>query len=135
MKRTRERHVEGGREILDPTPMSPPVGYKRQPTLSEQVRQMVVLERIRALQEMEETEEEADDFEIEDGFEPISKYENEHMPSIRELKRRANEINEQIERAKLEKLKNRLEDEIGKKRAPKAPASKTSGDVSDEAPV
>lgn len=115
MKRTNQRHQDG-REKLNPVPMSPPVGFKRQPSLSEQVRQMVVLERIRALQEMEETEEEADDFDVDDDMEPISKYENEHMPSIRELKARAQEINDQIERAKLEKLKNRLTDNLKQKR-------------------
>lgn len=62
---------ELGREIPDPTPMQPPVGYKRAPTLAEQIRAMVRSEKLR--QEVEaagaESFEEADDFEVGDDFE------------------------------------------------------------------
>lgn len=71
-----------GREIPDPTPMAPPVGYNRQPSLSEQIRAMVRSERL--AQEVAaagyETFEEADDFDVGDDFEPSSPYEGNFDP-------------------------------------------------------
>lgn len=81
------RHDENGREILNPTPMQPPLGYKKTLSLSEQIRQQV-----RAFKHMEdnepETEEEADDFEIEDDPQPESRWENDMIPSIKESRAR-----------------------------------------------
>lgn len=56
-----------GYEIPDPTPMAPPVGFKRQVPLHERIRAMVQHEylRARALEEVE-TPEEADDFLVPD---------------------------------------------------------------------
>lgn len=64
-------HDERGREIPDPTPMQPPVGYNRQPSLSEQIRAMVVSEKLRLEAQAAglETFEEADDFDVGDDFE------------------------------------------------------------------
>lgn len=64
-------HDSRGREIPDPTPMQPPVGYNPQPSLAQQIRQMVVSERL-AMEAREagaETFEEADDFDVGDDFE------------------------------------------------------------------
>lgn len=63
-------HDDYGRELPDPVPMAPPVGYTRQPSLSEQIRAMVVSEQLRAaaMAAGEETFEEADDFDIGDEF-------------------------------------------------------------------
>lgn len=76
-----------GREILNPTPMQPPLGYKPVPSLAEQVRQ-----QIRAYKHLDdnepETEEEADDFEIEDDPMPPSRWENDLIPSIKETRAR-----------------------------------------------
>lgn len=73
-----------GREILDPVPMAPPLGYKRQPTLTERIRDMVRSEHVRlaALQAGAETFEEADDFEVGDDYEelPRSLYEEVFDP-------------------------------------------------------
>lgn len=64
-------HDEAGREIPDPNPMQPPVGYNRQPSLAEQIRAAVVSEKLRevALAAGVETFEEADDFDVGDDFE------------------------------------------------------------------
>lgn len=101
MKKSDARHDEHGREILDPTPMQPPLGYKKTPTLSEQIAQQVRRMKLELLQDdsVQETDEEADDFEVGDDFEPLSPHENDHMPSIKELKKRAQEINAQIKEA------------------------------------
>lgn len=68
---------ERGREVPDPEPMQPPVGYNRQPSLSEQMRAMILSERLarEAAEAGLETFEEADDFEIGDDFE-----EERHSP-------------------------------------------------------
>lgn len=85
------RHNEDGHEILNPTPMQPPLNYRAQPSLAEQIRQQV--RAYAALQDMEpETEEEADDFEIEDDPQPISRWENDMIPSIKETRARAREL-------------------------------------------
>lgn len=65
------------RYIPDPTPVAPPVGYVRQPSLAEQIRTMVRSERLRLEVEAAgaETFEEADDFEVGDDYDPDSPYE------------------------------------------------------------
>lgn len=77
-------HDPAGREIPDSTPMQPPVGYNRQPSLAEQIRAMVVSEKLRAEAAAAglESFEEADDFEVGDDFEhlPASAYEANFDP-------------------------------------------------------
>lgn len=80
-----------GREVPDPTPMAPPIGYKRTPSLAEQIREMVRSERLamEAAAAGFESFEEADDFEVGDDFDPSSPYEEQFEPTpIPELKRR-----------------------------------------------
>lgn len=62
---------EDGKEIPDPTPMAPPLGFKKQDSLAVQIRQMILSERLaqEAREYGGETFEEADDFEIGDDFE------------------------------------------------------------------
>lgn len=63
-------HDQQGREIPDPTPMQPPLGYKRQDTLAMQMRQMIISDRLarEAAAAGAETFEEADDFEVGDDW-------------------------------------------------------------------
>lgn len=99
-----ERHDEFGQEILDPTPMQPPLGYKKTPSLSEQILQQVRMAKLMDENEdLDETEEEADDFEIGDDYEPLSQYENDHIPKIAVLKEQARKINTAIKKAQNEK--------------------------------
>jgi len=133
MKFAKQRHNSRGEEILDPTPMQPPLGYRRAPTLAEQIRQQVLAAKIEALDELKETEEEADDFNIDDDFEPFSPHENDGMPSIKELKKRATEIQNQIKQRNLSKLREQLEIEIENKRGGSAaPLPTTSSTVKPE---
>lgn len=66
------------REKPDPIPMQPPIGYKKSPSLSEQIRAMVRSEQLArdlAAQGVE-TFEEADDFDIpDDPVDPSTPYE------------------------------------------------------------
>jgi len=90
----RNRHTEDGKEILNPTPIQPPLGYNPAPSLIETVRQQV--RQMKHLDDDEpESEEEADDFEIEDDPPIISRWENDMIPSIKEVKKRAAELEEQ----------------------------------------
>lgn len=74
---------EKGQEILDPTPMAPPVGFIKQPSMIENIRNMVRSEYLRQATEKAGAEsfEEADDFEV-DEFDPSSPYEEIFDPPI-----------------------------------------------------
>lgn len=109
MKYSIERHTKEGAERLSPTPMQPPLGYKRAPSLAEQIRQQVLAAKLEELSHLEETDEEADDFNVGEDFEPSSPHENDGMPTIRELKIRAQEINREIERQNTERLYKEVE--------------------------
>lgn len=84
-----------GRELADPTPMAPPVGYNPQPTLVDQMRAMIMGERMRIAAEEAgmETFEEADDFEMDEDPFPRSRHEDEFdAPTpARELRKRERE--------------------------------------------
>lgn len=71
-----------GREMVSPLPIAPPIGYKKSPTLAEQIRAMVVSEKLRqeALAAGAETFEEADDFDVGDDYDPTSPYEVDFDP-------------------------------------------------------
>lgn len=91
------RFDENGHEILNPTPMQPPLGFKPIPSLVEQIRMQV--RQLKHLDDMEpETEEEADDFEIDDDPTPQSRWENDMIPSIKETRARIRALEEQEKR-------------------------------------
>lgn len=115
-KRSEAKHNERGEEIIDPTPKQPPLGYKRSLSLSEQIAQQVRIQRLAMLEDMmdPETEDEADDFNVGDDFEPFSQYENDHMPTLANLKKQAQEINDQINKRKLEIAINQHKEKIAK---------------------
>lgn len=66
-----------GREVPDPTPMAPPVGFIKQPSMIENIRNLVRSEALRqaALTAGAETFEEAEDFDVDDDIDPTSPYE------------------------------------------------------------
>lgn len=76
------RLTPDGLEIPDPTPVAPPVGYVKQPSLVEQIRAMVRSEKLRLEAEAmgAETFEDADDFDVGDDFDPTSPYEADFEP-------------------------------------------------------
>lgn len=79
-----KRLDDEGREIGDPVPMSPPVGYTPELSMIEIVRQQIRGEHLRlaALNSEMETFEEADDFEVSEGDEIdiISPWEEQFDP-------------------------------------------------------
>lgn len=74
-----KRQTPGGGELNDATPMAPPIGFTKQISLHDQMREMIRSERLRQEAEAQgmDTPEEADDFDIEDDDEPLSAYEYE----------------------------------------------------------
>lgn len=68
---------ELGQELVSPVPVAPPIGWKKTPSLTEQIRAMVRSEALRMAAEASgaETFEEADDFDVEDDPSPVSPYE------------------------------------------------------------
>lgn len=74
---------DNGHERLDPTPMAPPLGWKPEPSMVEIIRAQIAGERLR--QEAEaagmESFEEADDFDVDDDFDPSSPYEEIFDPA------------------------------------------------------
>lgn len=64
-----EAHLdENGHEVVSSTPMSPPLGWTKQPTMVDHIRNLVKSEMLRQATEAtgNETFDEADDFNIDD---------------------------------------------------------------------
>lgn len=87
-----------GRELLDPVPVAPPVGWFKQPSMFDQVRDMVRGEHLRMYAEAQgaETFDEANDFDVEDDLHPVSPYEAEFEPLQDLQARRQSEFREQF---------------------------------------
>lgn len=83
-----------GREIPDPTPMELPLGYERPEPLEHMIARMIQANSRLAAKQGLETEEEANDFEIDDDDKLVSKYEftemqEEHINAERDKARTA----------------------------------------------
>src|ERR1700741_3704528 len=73
---------KAGRELPDPRPIRPPIGFIKQPPLHELIRQMVrseVLAREAGEQDLGSFEEE-DDFDVDDEYDPTSPWEENFEP-------------------------------------------------------
>lgn len=83
-KHPKRKQYEDGKFYGNPVPIAPPVGYNPQPTLREQIRAMVVSEKLRAEAEAAgfESFEEADDFDVDDEWDPRSPYEYNFDPPL-----------------------------------------------------
>lgn len=79
--------ADGSEEIPSDEIIAPPLGYKKQPSMVEHIRNMVRSEQLRVAAEKAgaETFEEADDFEVDDDPAPIGSaemFEREFEPPI-----------------------------------------------------
>lgn len=130
--RAPDKHDDEGGELGDPTPLEPPLGHRRSLSLTEQIAQQVRIAQLKILEDRmtPETEDEADDFDVGDDYEPLSKHENDHMPTLANLKKRAKEINDAIEKhnlaRKIDEHKKRLADKAPKKEGREAPPTEPS---------
>lgn len=87
--RVRDTHLDArGREILDPVPVAPPLGYKREKSMFDHVRELVRSEHVRlaALAEGKETFEESDDFDVDDDMDIETPYEENFDPVEEEVR-------------------------------------------------
>jgi len=97
-------------------PIAPPIGYKKQPSMVEIVRDMVRSERLRqaALDSGHETFEEADDFDVGDDPDVLrSPYENEFDPPVEELMRVGREELARREREKVAEATGKVSEKSG----------------------
>lgn len=77
-----------GRQVPDPTPLAPPIGYKKQPSMVEIVREMVRSERLKQEAEASghESFEDSEDFDVGDDPDLLhSPWENDFDPPLNEL--------------------------------------------------
>lgn len=73
-------HDQFGREIVNPLSLAPPVGYRPEPTVMELIERQLAIRLAQLAGDDEvDTAEEADDFDMEEEWDPTSLYE------IREL--------------------------------------------------
>lgn len=82
------KYNEFSHEVMDPTPMEPPLGYKKQPSMVELIREQIRSARLAEEAEAAgmETFEESEDFDVGDDYDPQSPYENEFDPPIATIK-------------------------------------------------
>lgn len=66
---------ELGQLVPDPTPMAPPIGYVKQPSMVDIIREQIRLAGLEAANRGFESFEEGDDFEVGEDYEPQSAYE------------------------------------------------------------
>lgn len=86
---------------FDPTPIAPPIGYKKQPSMVEIVREMVRGERLAqaAREGGHETFEESEDFDVDDEPSQLrSEWENDFDPPLAELLKAGQEVVDERER-------------------------------------
>lgn len=127
-----------GREVLNPVPMAPPIGYVAQPTLMEMMEQMlrVKLQQLRDDDEVD-TAEDAEDFDIPDELgEPPTMYEFVSMADEFPEFRAARESRPEAEPEDRKEVTPGLDDNPksrSKKKPVKEPAEDGPGDDQDEA--
>lgn len=77
--------TQDGGELLDSTPMQPPVGFRREPSMFDVMREQMRQYHADLEREGFETPEEADDFDVDDEVDPSSPYEHNFDPAISDV--------------------------------------------------
>lgn len=88
IRHQRERGFDGAKQLVDSTPMAPPIGYKKAPSMVELIREAVRSHHLAAAAASAgaETFEESEDFDIpDDPVQLSSPYENEFDPPVEVL--------------------------------------------------
>lgn len=121
------RMTDDGREIPDPVPMAPPIGYIKQPSMVEHIRNMVRSEQLRMAAEEAGAEsfEEADDFDVGEDELPGTPWEAEFEP-VSELRRRQAEAERGGSGGTPPPVAPRSEPEAPAEGSPQAPAPQPS---------
>jgi len=73
------KHNDLGQELMDPTPMQVPIGFRHPPSLHDRIRALVRSERLALELDSKgiETFDEAEDFDVGDDYDPSSPYEEQ----------------------------------------------------------
>lgn len=123
-----QTHDQDGREIPDPEPMQPPLGWQPSDPIAVRIREMIIGHKLaeEARQAGAETFEEADDFDVGDDFEAekYSPYEANFDPMTSEEKAALATQGRDTERSLTAEEKARL--------APKPKKNKPSSDQDDD---
>lgn len=109
----------GAYEKADPVPVAPPVGYrKREPHLWEQMRDA---QRLAALEALEETEDDADDFIVQDDPDslPNTPWENDRDPSLKDAKATSARLQRELEAAEALEEQKQSQEVGGDKNTPR----------------
>lgn len=122
-------------EIPDPDPMAPPLNFKRQPTIAEQMQAMVRSELLRREAEAAgmESFEESEDFEVGDNepFSPFEMQEFDPVEALREARRREEAIRSEADRRdRVDNPAPPAPPPAPKARSSKKAAAKSADDVS-----
>ncbi|QKI28947.1 hypothetical protein 1 [Kummerowia striata microvirus] len=103
LAKTRAKGLNDEGELIpDPVPVAPPIGYKRQPTMVEIIRNMVQSEKLaeEARAAGMETFEESEDFDVgdENAEELRSGFENDFDPPIAEIAAAVDEAKKPVDK-------------------------------------
>lgn len=124
-----------GQLVPDPTPMAPPIGYKRQPSMVEIIREQIRLAGLEAANQGYESFEEADDFDVGDDPELRSPYEvteADEVP-VSVLRERYNQALADLQAAEADKPASGKPADAEKPTPPPQPPAKPAGEAqSDE---
>lgn len=84
----KNNNIEGVRyyEHPDPTPMAPPIGYIKQPSMIDVVRGQIAAHNKQVAMQEAETFAEAEDFDVGDDYDPASPWEEQFQPSDEEVR-------------------------------------------------
>lgn len=123
-----------GEEIPDDRPMSAAVGFKRPPSLAEMVKNLVRNEQIQRDFDTHgiETFDDADDFNVDDDFDPSSPWEESFDPTYPHIAARMQEVRSGVVQDKTpaeiaEKIAQ-MKSELSKLRATKAEREEATKD-------
>lgn len=123
-----QTHDQAGREIPDPEPMQPPLGWQPADPIAVRIREMIIGHKLadEARQAGAETFEEADDFDVGDDFEAekFSPYEANFDPMTPEERAALSTQGRDTERTLTAEEKVRL--------SPKQKKQKTEADQADD---
>jgi len=67
--------LDDGREVVNPLPIAPPIGYNPTPSMFDVIRAQIHRAKMLEDDAVAETPEDADDFDMDDEWEPSSVYE------------------------------------------------------------
>lgn len=126
-KLNRYRLDDYGREICDDRPMEPPVGYVKRESVTEQIRRQIHQASLEAASAGAETEEEANDFYMEDdpaSALPPSQYEYDEDYELEQVL--ARQAAQEAATRPLPAVS--AEDHSGKKKPSKAPPEPLGGE-------